>query len=61
MSTFVIWAAWAHGVRTVVDLRDAGEGEPDRPLYFPAMLAEHPQLVARDEWIRTGSGAAVST
>jgi len=23
-------AAWAHGVRTVVDLRDAGEREPDR-------------------------------
>jgi len=23
-------AAWAHGVRTVLDLRDAGEGEPDR-------------------------------
>lgn len=71
-------AAWAHGVRTVVDLRDAGECEPDgaprpagistvrapldpigtpfyehwkqvdnlaSPLYFPAMLAEHPQPV----------------
>lgn len=71
-------AAWAHGVRTVVDLRDAGEREPDRaprpagittvhvpldpigtpfwdhwktidnlasPLYFPAMLVEHPQPV----------------
>ena len=71
-------AAWAHGVRTVVDLRDPGEGEPDRaprpvgittvhapldpvgtpfyehwktidnlasPLYFPALLAEHPQPV----------------
>jgi protein-tyrosine phosphatase len=71
-------AAWAHGVRTVVDLRDAGEREPDRaprlagittvrvpldpvgtpfyehwkeidnlasPLYFPAMLAEHPERV----------------
>jgi protein tyrosine/serine phosphatase len=71
-------AAWAHGVRTVVDLRDASEREPDRaprpagittvqvpldpvgtpfyehwkkidnlasPLYFPAMLAEHPQPV----------------
>ena len=69
-------AAWAHGVRTVVDLRDAGERKPDRaprpvgiatvqvpldpvgtpfyeywkkidnlasPLYFPAMLAEHPE------------------
>lgn len=23
-------AAWAHGVRTVVDLRDAGERVPDR-------------------------------
>ena len=71
-------AAWAHGVRTVLDLRDAGEREPDRaprpadittvhvpldpvgtpfyehwkkidnlasPLYFPAMLAEHPERV----------------
>jgi protein-tyrosine phosphatase len=71
-------AAWAYGVRTVVDLRDPGEGTPDRvprpagittvpvpqdpvgtpfyehwkktdslasPLYFPAMLAEHPQRV----------------
>jgi protein tyrosine/serine phosphatase len=71
-------AAWAHGVRTVVDLRDADECVPDRaprperittvhvplypvgtpfyehwkkidnlssPLYFPAMLAEHPQSV----------------
>ncbi len=71
-------AAWAHGVRTVVDLRDAGERERDRaprpagittvrvpldpvgtpfyehwkeidnlasPLYFPAMLAEHPERV----------------
>lgn len=71
-------AAWAHGVRTVVDLRDAGERKPDRtprpmaittvqvpqdpvgtpfyerwekidnlasPLYFPAMLAEHPHPV----------------
>ena len=71
-------AAWAHGVRTVVDLRDAGEYEPERaprptgittvqlpldpvgtpfyehwqkidnlasPLYFPAMLAEHPERV----------------
>jgi hypothetical protein len=71
-------AAWAHGVRTVVDLRDADEREPDRaprpagistvhvpldpvgtpfyehwqkidnlasPLYFPAMLAEHPERV----------------
>ena len=72
-------AAWAHGVRTVVDLRDDSEREPDRaprpagmttvhvpldpvgtpfykhwekidnlasPLYFPAMLAEHPEPVA---------------
>jgi protein-tyrosine phosphatase len=71
-------AARAHGVRTVVDLRDADEREPDlaprpagittvhvpqdpvgtpfyehwkkidnlaSPLYFPAMLAEHPQPV----------------
>lgn len=71
-------AAWAHGVRTVVDLRHVHEREPDRaarpagittvqvpldpvgtpfyehwekidnlasPLYFPAMLAEHPQPV----------------
>ena len=71
-------AAWAHGVRTVVDLRDPSEREPDRaprpagittvhvpldpvgtpfyehwekidnlasPLYFPAMLAEHPERV----------------
>ena len=71
-------AAWAHGVRTVVDLQDADEREPDQaprpagittvhvpqdpvgtpfyehwkkidnlasPLYFPAMLAEHPQPV----------------
>jgi protein-tyrosine phosphatase len=71
-------AAWAHGVRTVVDLRDDDERDPDHaprptgiatvhapldpvgtpfyekwkeidhlasPLYFPAMLAEHPQPV----------------
>jgi len=71
-------AAWAYGVRTVVDLRDADEREPDgaprpagittvhvpqdpvgtpfyehwkkidnlsSPLYFPAMLAEHPEPV----------------
>ncbi len=71
-------AAWAHGVRTVVDLRDADEREPDRaqrpagittvhvpldpvgtpfyehwksidnlasPLYFSAMLTEHPRPV----------------
>jgi protein-tyrosine phosphatase len=71
-------AAWAYGVRTVVDLRDDDEREPDQaprptgittvhvpldpvgtpfyekwkaidhlasPLYFPAMLAEHPQPV----------------
>lgn len=69
-------AAWTHGVRTVLDLRDADERMPDRaprpagittvqvpqhpvgtpfyehwkkidnlssPLYFPAMLAEHPE------------------
>ena len=69
-------AAWAYGVRTFVDLRNVGEGEPDEaprpagittvqvwqdpvgtpfyehwqgidnlasPLYYPAMLAEHPQ------------------
>ena len=74
--TAIGWAeAWAHGVRTIVDLRDSDEGEPDgtprpagmttvrvpldpvgtpfyehwqkidnlaSPLYFPAMLAEHP-------------------
>ncbi|PPK63857.1 tyrosine-protein phosphatase [Actinokineospora auranticolor] len=73
------WAAvWAHGVRTVVDLREVDEGEPDltprptgittvrtplepvgtpflehwqpidglaSPLYYPAMLAEHPERV----------------
>ncbi|WIM99807.1 tyrosine-protein phosphatase [Actinoplanes oblitus] len=73
------WAtAWAHGVRTVVDLRHADECQPDvaprppgittvrvpldpldtpfyehwqkidnlaSPLYYPAMLAEHPELV----------------
>ncbi|MFE3174003.1 tyrosine-protein phosphatase [Amycolatopsis sp. NPDC059235] len=71
-------AAWAYGVRTVVDLREPDEREPDdaprpagittvhvplepvgtpfyekwkkidnlaSPLYFPAMLAEHPELV----------------
>jgi protein-tyrosine phosphatase len=71
-------AAWAHGVRTILDLRDADEREPDcaprpagittvqvpldpvgtpfyehwkkidnlaSPLYFPAMLAEHPERV----------------
>jgi protein-tyrosine phosphatase len=71
-------AAWAYGVRTVVDLRDPDEYEPERaprptgittaripldpvgtpfyerwkqidnlasPLYFPAMLAEHPEPV----------------
>jgi protein-tyrosine phosphatase len=71
-------AAWAYGVRTVVDLRDADERVHDRaprpagittvhvpldpvgtpfyehwkkidnlasPLYFPAMLAEHPEPV----------------
>lgn len=71
-------AAWAYGVRTVVDLRNADEYGPDRaprpagittvrvpqdplgtpflehwaeidnlgsPLYFPAMLAEHPEPV----------------
>ncbi|MFK0247558.1 tyrosine-protein phosphatase [Amycolatopsis azurea] len=73
------WAsAWAYGVRTVVDLRDPDESEPDHaprpagittvnapldpvgtpfyerwqkidslasPLYFPALLAEHPEPV----------------
>lgn len=71
-------AAWAYGVRTVLDLRHADEGEPDlaprppgittvrvpldpvgtpfyahwqpidnlaSPLYYPAMLAEHPEPV----------------
>ncbi|HEY0933656.1 MAG TPA: tyrosine-protein phosphatase [Trebonia sp.] len=71
-------AAWAYGVRTVVDLRAPGEVEPDQvprpagistvqvpldpvgapfyehwreidnlasPLYFPALLAEHPEPV----------------
>jgi protein-tyrosine phosphatase len=71
-------AAWAYGVRTVVDLRNADEYGPDRaprpegittvrvpldpvgtpfyehwakidnlasPLYYPAMLAEHPEPV----------------
>jgi len=71
-------AAWAYGVRTVLDLRNPGEYEPERaprpadiatvrvpldpvgtpfyerwtqidnfasPLYFPAMLAEHPEPV----------------
>jgi hypothetical protein len=71
-------AAWAYGVRTVIDLRHADEGEPDRaprpagittarvplepvgtpfyehwvqidnlasPLYYPAMLADHPEPV----------------
>jgi protein-tyrosine phosphatase len=71
-------AAWAYGVRTIIDLCDAGECEPDHaprpagiatvqvpqdpvgtpfyehwkkidnlasPLYFPAMLAEHPKPV----------------
>ncbi|WP_043511135.1 MULTISPECIES: tyrosine-protein phosphatase [unclassified Actinoplanes] len=71
-------AAWAHGVRTVVDLRHASECRPEvasrppgittvrvpleppgtpfyerwqridnlaSPLHYPAMLAEHPELV----------------
>jgi hypothetical protein len=71
-------AAWAYGVRTIVDLRDADEGGPDHvprptgiatvqvpldpvgtpfyehwtkiddlasPLYYPAMLLEHPEQV----------------
>lgn len=71
-------AAWAYGVRTVVDLRNAEECEPDwvgrpvgmtvvrapldpvgspfyehwtkldglsSPLHYPALLAEHPELV----------------
>lgn len=82
-------AAWAHGVRTIVDLRDAGEREPDSaprpagittvqvpldpvgtpfyehwkeidnlasPLYFPAMLAEHPERVIAA--VRAIAGAA---
>lgn len=71
-------AAWAYGVRTVIDLRDPDEREPERaprppgiatvyapqdpvgtpfyeqwkkidslasPLYYPAMLVEHPEPV----------------
>lgn len=71
-------AAWAYGVRTVIDLRDEPERGPDRaprptgirtvyaplnpigtpfyerwkgidnlgsPLYYPALLGEHPELV----------------
>lgn len=71
-------AAWAYGVRTVIDLREAGGDEGDRaprpagittvpvplepvgtpfyerwkaidnlasPLYYPALLAEHPEPV----------------
>jgi hypothetical protein len=82
-------AAWAYGVRTVVDLRAADEGEPDRsprpagittvrvpldpvgtpfyehwekidnlasPLYYPAMLAEHPEPVITA--VRAIAGAA---
>ncbi|MET9261261.1 tyrosine-protein phosphatase [Amycolatopsis sp. NPDC004079] len=82
-------AAWAYGVRTVVDLRDPDEHEPDdaprpagittvhaplepvgtpfyeqwkkidnlaSPLYFPAMLAEHPELVVTA--VRTIANAA---
>jgi protein-tyrosine phosphatase len=37
-------AAWAHGVRTVVDLRDAGEGEPDRVLRPAGITAVHVPL-----------------
>ena len=82
-------AAWAYGVRTVVDLRAAEECEPDHaprpagittvrvpldpagtpfyehwsqvdnlssPLYYPAQLAEHPQLVVAA--VRAIAGAA---
>ncbi|HSZ38736.1 MAG TPA: tyrosine-protein phosphatase [Trebonia sp.] len=82
-------AAWAYGVRTVIDLRDPGEGEPDRaprptgittvpvpldpvgtpfykrwqpidnlasPLYYPGMLAEHPERVMAA--VRAIAGAA---
>jgi protein-tyrosine phosphatase len=37
-------AAWQHGVRTVVDLRDAGEGEPDRVPRPPGITAVHVPL-----------------
>ena len=82
-------AAWAYGVRTVVDLRDPDERELDHvprpagittvhapldpigtsfyeqwkkidnlasPLYFPAMLVEHPELVVTA--VRTIANAA---
>jgi protein-tyrosine phosphatase len=84
------WAeAWAHGVRTIVDLRDARERVADRaprpagittvhvpldpvgtpfyerwktidnlssPLYFPAVLAQHPESVIAA--VRAIAGAA---
>jgi protein-tyrosine phosphatase len=37
-------AAWAHGVRTVVDLRDPGEGEPDRALRPAGVTTVHVPL-----------------
>ncbi|MEU8635999.1 tyrosine-protein phosphatase [Amycolatopsis sp. NPDC048633] len=82
-------AAWAYGVRTVVDLRNADECGPDRaprptgittvrapldpvgtpfyehwekidnlgsPLYYPALLAEHPEPVIAA--VRAIAGAA---
>jgi protein-tyrosine phosphatase len=86
-------AAWAYGVRTVVDLRDPGEGEPDHaprpagittvrvpldpvgtpfyehwqeidnlasPLYYPALLAEHPRpVVAAVQAIATAAPGCV--
>ncbi|BCY09532.1 tyrosine-protein phosphatase [Actinoplanes sp. L3-i22] len=88
------WAtAWAHGVRTVVDLRNADECRPDvasrppgittvrvpleplgtpfyehwqkiddlaSPLYYPAMLAEHPErVVAATRAIATAAPGCV--
>jgi protein-tyrosine phosphatase len=37
-------AAWAHGVRTVVDLRDAGEREPDRASRPVGIITVHVPL-----------------
>jgi protein-tyrosine phosphatase len=37
-------AAWAHGVRTVIDLRDPGEGEPDRTPRPAGITAVHVPL-----------------
>lgn len=87
-------AALAYGVRTVLDLRDAGEGDPDRvprpagittvrvaldpvgtpfyehwtkidnlgsPLYYPAMLAEHPgPVIAAVRAIATATPGCVA-